>query len=96
MRPPDATSGLLLAQPDGERQARAVGAHFAGRVGLFLRVDDFEAAYARMRSKGVEFVTSPRQEPYGQVVVSWMLPATTGTSWGRDRPTEEPTTARGG
>jgi len=69
VRPPGATSAPLLAQADGERQARAVGAQFAGRVGLFLRVDDFEAAYNRMRRMGVEFVTRPRQEPYGQVVV---------------------------
>jgi catechol 2,3-dioxygenase-like lactoylglutathione lyase family enzyme len=69
VRPPGATSSLLLAQADGERQSGAVGDQFGGRVGLFLRVDDFEAAYARMRSMGVEFVTDPRREPYGQVVV---------------------------
>jgi catechol 2,3-dioxygenase-like lactoylglutathione lyase family enzyme len=69
VRPPGATTALLLAQADGERQARAVGEQFAGRVGLFLRVDDFEAAYDRMRAAGVEFVGEPRQEPYGRVVV---------------------------
>jgi catechol 2,3-dioxygenase-like lactoylglutathione lyase family enzyme len=69
VRPPGAATGLLLARADGDRQARAVGDQFAGRVGLFLRVDDFEAAYARMRAAGVEFVTEPRQEPYGQVAV---------------------------
>jgi catechol 2,3-dioxygenase-like lactoylglutathione lyase family enzyme len=69
VRPPGAATSLLLAQADGERQAGAVGDQFAGRVGLFLRVDDFEATYARMRSAGVEFVTEPRNEPYGKVVV---------------------------
>jgi catechol 2,3-dioxygenase-like lactoylglutathione lyase family enzyme len=69
VRPPGAATGLLLAQADGERQARAVGDQFAGRVGLFLRVDDFDAAYARMRAAGVEFLTEPRREPYGQVAV---------------------------
>jgi catechol 2,3-dioxygenase-like lactoylglutathione lyase family enzyme len=69
VRPPGAATGLLLARADGDRQGRAVGDQFAGRVGLFLRVDDFEAAYARMRAAGVEFVTEPRQEPYGQVAV---------------------------
>jgi uncharacterized glyoxalase superfamily protein PhnB len=59
----------LLARADAERQARAVGDRFAGRVGLFLRVDDFQGAYDRMRQAGVSFVTEPRQEPYGQVVV---------------------------
>lgn len=69
VRPPGATSALLLAQADGERQAGAVGTQFAGRVGLFLRVDDFETSYERMHKMGVEFVTAPRHEPYGQVAV---------------------------
>lgn len=69
VRPPGATTGLLLARADGERQAGAVGDQFAGRVGLFLRVDDFEASYDRMRAAGVEFVSEPRQEPYGPVAV---------------------------
>lgn len=69
VRPPGAQTGLLLARADGERQAAAVGDQFAGRVGLFLRVDDFDAAYARMTAAGVEFVTTPRAEPYGRVVV---------------------------
>jgi catechol 2,3-dioxygenase-like lactoylglutathione lyase family enzyme len=69
VRPPAATTGLLLAQADGERQASVVGHQFAGRVGLFLRVDDFAASYDRMREAGVTFVTEPREEPYGQVVV---------------------------
>ena len=69
VRPPGATTAILLAQADGERQARAVGDQFAGRVGLFLRVDDFEASYERMREAGVEFVRAPRHEPYGRVAV---------------------------
>ena len=69
VRPPGATTALLLAQADGEHQEGAVGNQFAGRVGLFLRVDDFENAVERMRAAGVEFVGEPRQEPYGPVVV---------------------------
>lgn len=69
VRPPGATTGLLLAVADGERQSSAVGEQFAGRVGLFLRVDDFDATYTRMRKMGVEFINEPRDEPYGQVVV---------------------------
>lgn len=69
VRPPGATTGLLLARADGQAQAGALGGQFAGRVGLFLRVDDFESAMQRMRTAGVEFVTEPRQEPYGQVAV---------------------------
>jgi catechol 2,3-dioxygenase-like lactoylglutathione lyase family enzyme len=69
VRPPGATTGLLLARADGERQERAVGDQFAGRVGLFLRVDDFDESCARLRSAGVEFVREPRTEPYGRVAV---------------------------
>ena len=50
-------------------QRAATGEQFAGRVGLFLRVDDFDAALARLRSAGVELVTEPRTEAYGRVVV---------------------------
>jgi catechol 2,3-dioxygenase-like lactoylglutathione lyase family enzyme len=69
VRPPGAATGLLLARADGEYQAAAVGNQVAGRVGFFLRVDDFGAAYAQMTSAGVEFVSPPRTEPYGRVAV---------------------------
>ena len=69
VRPPGAQTGLLLARADGERQAAIVGDQHAGRVGFFLRVDDFDACYERMVAAGVEFVTTPRTEPYGQVAV---------------------------
>lgn len=69
VKPPGAATGLLLAQADSDRQLSAVGDQFVGRVGLFLRVDDFEAARQRMLEHGVEFVTEPRDEPYGRVAV---------------------------
>lgn len=69
VRPPNARTALLLAQADGEHQAQAVGNQFAGRVGLFLRVEDFPSAYERMRRVGVEFVSEPRTESYGRVAV---------------------------
>lgn len=69
VRPPGGETGILLARADGERQAAVVGEQFAGRVGFFLRVDDFDAAYARMVAAGVEFVTVPRTEPYGRIAV---------------------------
>jgi catechol 2,3-dioxygenase-like lactoylglutathione lyase family enzyme len=69
VRPPRAATGLLLAQADGPAQGDAVGRQFAGRVGLFLRVDDFDAQYRRMLELGVEFVAEPRDEPYGRVAV---------------------------
>lgn len=69
VRPAGAATGVLLAQSDGERQEAVVGDQFAGRVGLFLRVPDFDVAYARMIAAGVRFVTAPADAPYGRVVV---------------------------
>lgn len=69
VRPVGGQTGILLARADGEQQAQAVGHQFAGRVGLFLRVDDFSATYARMTAAGVTFVSSPRTEPYGTIAV---------------------------
>jgi predicted enzyme related to lactoylglutathione lyase len=69
VRPPGATTGLLLARADGEDQAAMVGKQAAGRVGFFLHVEDFDAAYAKMTAAGVVFLTVPRTEPYGRVAV---------------------------
>lgn len=69
VRPRGGETGILLALADGEPQVALVGQQFAGRVGLFLRVDDFDATHARLVAAGVEFVTSPRSEPYGRVAV---------------------------
>ena len=69
VRPPGAETGILLARADGAAQAAVVGQQFAGRVGLFLRVDDFDAAYARLTGAGVTFVSRPRAEAYGMVAV---------------------------
>jgi catechol 2,3-dioxygenase-like lactoylglutathione lyase family enzyme len=69
VRPPGEQSGILLARADGAEQQDAVGNQFAGRVGFFLEVDDFEASYRRMTERGVRFVGAPRTEPYGRVVV---------------------------
>jgi catechol 2,3-dioxygenase-like lactoylglutathione lyase family enzyme len=69
VRPPGAQTGLLLARADGDEQARTVGNQHGGRVGFFLRVDDFAAWHARLIAAGVEFLGPSRREPYGQVAV---------------------------
>ena len=69
VRPPGAVTGLLLARADGPAQEAAIGNQAAGRVGFFLHVDDFEASYERLAEANVEFVTQPRTESYGRVVV---------------------------
>ena len=69
VRPPGGQTGILLARADGSVQERVVGNQTAGRVGFFFRVDDFVATYDRMVAAGVQFVTQPRKEAYGQVAV---------------------------
>ncbi|KAL2852405.1 Glyoxalase/Bleomycin resistance protein/Dihydroxybiphenyl dioxygenase [Aspergillus pseudoustus] len=62
-------ASVLLAQADGPEQLSIVGRQFGGRVGFFLSVEDFWATYERLRERKVEFVTEPRREKYGFVVV---------------------------
>src|SRR3954469_13811130 len=44
VRPPGAQTGIRLARAEGEHQVAALGNQHAGRVGFFLRVDDFDAS----------------------------------------------------
>lgn len=67
--PPGAETGLLLAKADGDSQASLIGSQHGGRVGFFLRVDDFDSTLQRIRNAGSKVVGEPRDEPYGQVVV---------------------------
>jgi catechol 2,3-dioxygenase-like lactoylglutathione lyase family enzyme len=69
VRPRGAATGILLARADGDQQVESAGRQFAGRVGLFLRVDDFQSTYQGMLDAGVTFVSKPRTEPYGQLAV---------------------------
>jgi catechol 2,3-dioxygenase-like lactoylglutathione lyase family enzyme len=86
VRPPGGTTGVLLAQADGNHQSNIVGEQFAGRVGLFLRVDDFDEAYDHMISHGVTFTSPPRDEPYGRIAVFRDL---AGNKWDLLGPTTE-------
>ncbi|GIG93255.1 VOC family protein [Plantactinospora endophytica] len=69
VRPPGAATGILLRRADNDELRSAVGHQFGGRVGPFLRVDDFDATYERMVAAGVMFVETPRTAPYGRVVI---------------------------
>ncbi len=69
VRPHRGGTGFVLARADGEAQCSAIGTQWAGRVGLFLRVGDFEKTYTSLMATGVEFEGAPRDEPYGRVVV---------------------------
>ncbi len=69
VRPRQAETGLLLAQADGAEQAAVVGQQTAGRVGFFLRVDDFDEVFTRLIESGTTIVREPRAMPYGTVAV---------------------------
>ena len=69
VRPAGGGTGVLLARADGVDQWAIVGGQTAGRVGFFLRVDDFEATHRRLTAAGVRFIGEPRDEPYGRVAV---------------------------
>ena len=68
---PDTDSGarFLLAKAADPSQSSHIGQAAGGRVAYFLHTDDFERDEATMRSFGVRFVESPRQETYGTVAV---------------------------
>jgi catechol 2,3-dioxygenase-like lactoylglutathione lyase family enzyme len=85
-------TALLLARAVSPEQLAAVGNQAGGRVFLFLHTDDFAGDYQHMQSRGVRFVETPRDEPYGRVVVfldlygnRWDLiqPSTVATDRGR-------------
>ena len=65
----EAGRGLLLARAKKPGELAAVGNQHAGRVGFFLEVEDFDAAYGRLTAAGATFDEEPRHEPYGKVVV---------------------------
>ena len=68
--PPGLTgAGLLMARAATQEQASRIGNQAGGRVFLFLHTDDFQRDYDRLRSRGVEFVRGPTEEPYGTVAV---------------------------
>lgn len=67
--PKGGVTGILLAQADGEVQQAAVGQQVAGRVGFFLRVDNFDASLARLTEANVTIVKPPQQADYGRFAV---------------------------
>lgn len=84
VRPRGGQTGVLLARADGELQANALGQQFGGRVGMFLRVDDFDATCHRLIAAGVRFASPARDEPYGRVAVFLDLEGNRWDLLGRD------------
>lgn len=68
---PEGASGtsLLLARAVNSQQEFFIGNQSGNRVFLFLQTTDFWNDYEKMKSKGVNFIEDPREEPYGLVVV---------------------------
>ena len=62
-------AALLLAQAANDEQRAAIGNQTGGRVGFFLKTDDFARDHAAMIAKGVRFLEQPRHEVYGTVAV---------------------------
>jgi catechol 2,3-dioxygenase-like lactoylglutathione lyase family enzyme len=68
--PPHSTgTNLLLAKAVTLEQTARIGDQAGGRVFLFLHTDDFQRDYEVMRSRGVKFLETPREEAYGTVAV---------------------------
>jgi catechol 2,3-dioxygenase-like lactoylglutathione lyase family enzyme len=65
----DAQTKIVIARATTPPQVAAIGNQLGGRVGFFLSVEDFAAAYQRMKAAGVTFREAPRSMPYGKVVV---------------------------
>lgn len=62
-------AALLLAQAVDEPQRAAIGNQAGGRVGFFLKTDDFARDHGAMLARGVRFIEEPRHEAYGTVAV---------------------------
>ena len=66
---PGKDAALLLAKASDESQRVAIGQQTAGRVGFFLKTDNFADTHARFTAAGVTFLEEARAEPYGTVSV---------------------------
>jgi len=60
---------ILLAKAANDTQKAAIGNSTGGRVAFFMYTTNFNETYSAYISRGIEFIESPRQEAYGQVVV---------------------------
>ena len=60
---------ILLAKAANDTQKAVIGNSTGGRVAFFMYTTNFNETYNAYKSRGIEFIESPRQETYGQVVV---------------------------
>ena len=70
IRPPgDTGASILIARAADAGQVAAIGNQAGGRVGFFLKTDDFARDHAAWIARGVVFEEEPRHEVYGTVAV---------------------------
>jgi len=62
-------TALVLAEAKSKEEIAMVGGQGTGRVWLFLHTDDFYRDHQAYTSKGVRFLETPREEPYGTVAI---------------------------
>ncbi len=62
-------ASILLARPSNPGEEAFIGNQTGGRVTFFLGTGDFWRDYNEMVSRGVEFVRTPSDQPYGTVAV---------------------------
>ena len=67
--PAGSSARLLLAQAGDDEERSRIGNQTGGRVGFFLETTDFAGDFARFTRNGVNFLETPRHEPYGSVAV---------------------------
>jgi catechol 2,3-dioxygenase-like lactoylglutathione lyase family enzyme len=89
--PGSSESRLLLARASTDEQRSRIGAQTGGRVFLFLYTDNFWRDYNLYESRGIEFVRTPKTEPYGTVAVFKDL---YGNLWDLLEPISKNATAR--
>lgn len=60
---------LLLAKANSDEEQMLIGKQAGNRVFMILNTDDFWRDHARMCDSGIEFLETPREEPYGIVAI---------------------------
>ena len=68
--PPGSTgTTILLAKASKTEQEPFIGNQAGGRVFLFLNTDNFWRDYKEMVERGIKFIRTPQEQPYGTVAV---------------------------
>lgn len=69
LTPKGSMTSLLLAKAQTDEERRLIGKQAGNHVFMILHTDDFSRDHALMQTKGINFIESPRKEPYGTVAI---------------------------